>query len=360
MTVRVQAERGLAAARYALVLMHAQATKRSALTVAKEFFPAHPTIEQAFVQKASVAAGTPASTNWGAEMMPTEIALDFVEAVRPLSVVDRIPGVRSVPFTVPVPKESQAGFGGVWAGEGQPKPLVRGYLDQLQLPRTQAGGIVMFGDEMGRLMRPEHVRAVRDAMVRALAGYLDQQFLDPSVAASANVRPASITSGGTAISSTGSTAAAILVDLKNMLAAMSDDIRNPVWIMRRRDAIYLAGLLTAGNSLMFPTMPNTLLGIPVLISNSIPGSAGSPATDRYVVLVDGSSVLLAEGGVEITATREATLQMDDSPTVTAGASPTATNLVSTFQTNSIATKVMREIHWALAHSTGCAYMQVSW
>ena len=319
-----------------------------------------PSVHRNFAMKSAVAAGTPGTVGWGAELIDASIAADFVAAVRPATVVDRLTAARRVPFTHPIPAESSAGFGGYWAGEGQPLPLAAGDLTQITLPRTSAGAIVVRTGESKELTLPSHEIIIRDLLVRATVAFLDSQFLHPSVTASAEVRPASITNNATEISSTGATTAAILADLQSMLAAVNSDLTAPVWIMRRRDAIYLAGLLGANGGLMFPNMPRELLGVPVLVSSAVSAAAGSPATDRYVILLDQESVLIAdESRIAFSSSGQATLEMADNPTNNAKTGG-GTSMVSMFQTHSTAWKVVREISWARAHDAGVAFMRVSW
>jgi HK97 family phage major capsid protein len=310
--------------------------------------------------RAAVGAATPGSAAWGAEFIDTSIAADFIEAVRAATVVDRLAATRKVPFTHPVPAESTSGFSGAWAGEGQPLPVAAGDLTQITLPRTSAGAIAVLSGEARELLLPSHERFIRDVMIRATTAYLDAQFLDPAVTAIAETRPASITNGATSVASTGATAAAILADLRNMLAAVNADLTNPTWVMRRRDAVHIAGLMGANGGLQFPNAPREVLGIPVLVSSAVPATAGSPPEDRYVVLIDQDSVCVAdEGRMGIDVSGQATIEMSDTPSNNAKTG-TGTSMVSMWQSHSVAWKVIREISWARGHEAGVAYMQVSW
>lgn len=354
-------ERGLAFARCAIALAISKRAGISAAELAQRRWPGSPSLSRNFATtKAAVGAATPGSVGWGAELIDDAIADDFIAAVRPANVVDRLTAAPRVPFTHPVPREATAGFGGAWAGEGQPLPVAAGNLDQVTLPRTSAGVLVVRTGESKELTRLAHELMIRDLMVRATGAFLDQQFLDPSITASAEVRPASITSGAAEVTSTGATAAAILANLQSMLAAVNSDLTNPVWIMRRRDAVYCAGLMGANGGLQFPNAPREILGIPVLVSSAVPAAAGSPATDRYLILLDQDSVLIAdEGRVALSASSQATIQMLDNPTNNAKTG-TATNMVSAFQTHSTVWKIVREISWMRAHEAGVAFMRVSW
>jgi HK97 family phage major capsid protein len=359
-----QQTKGLGLARTMIALARSGGDAVSAVEVAKAHWPESPSVAESLRRKATVPSGTPGTPGYGAELISDSVAQDFIAAVRAATVVDRLQGVRRAPFTVPIPRESTAGFGGAWAGEGSPVPVSNAFLDQVTLPRTHALALAVVTGDLLDNIRPAHELALRDVMLRSVVQYLDQQFLNPSVTASANVRPASITAGAAEITSTGATAAAILNDLKSMLAAVNSDLSAPAWIMCRRDAVHLAGLLTAGGALQFPTVTalgGTLLGIPMLTTSAVPANAGSPATDRHIVLLDAGSVLLAdEGRVAVSVSRVTTIEMDSGPTNTGGPSPVASNQTSMYQTHSAAVKTSREISWARAHDEAVAFMRVSY
>lgn len=340
--------------------------RHTAENIARARWPDSPSVAQALVEKAAVGAATPTVSGWASQLVVGELIDDFVEAVRAVSVIDRLLGVRRVPFEARIPKEASGGFGGSWRGAGAPIPTVRNSFDtSLTLPRTSAGGIQVISEELAKLTRPAHAIALRDLLVAGLARYLDEQFLDPTIAAVSDVSPASITRDATQITSTGATAAAILDDLRSLIAAITTNLTAPAFIMRRSDAVYLATLQTAGGSMAFPqinALGGTLCGIPVVTSASVPGDAGSPPSDRYIILIDAGSVMVADegsGGTEISVSRVATFEMADNPSNDA-ATGNATSQVSMFQTHSVATKVFRPINWARAIDGCVAYMRISW
>jgi hypothetical protein len=84
-----------------------------------------------------------------------------------------------------------------------------------------------------------------------------------------------------------------------------------------------------------------LEGIPVITSEY----QHSDSDGDNVVLVNASDVWLADDGqVMLDASRETSLQMDDTPTESS-ATATAATMVSMFQTNSIALRAERWINW---------------
>jgi hypothetical protein len=340
-------------------------TPEDAVSIAEKQFRDTPTIALAaweLREKAAVGAGTPTTAGWADDLVVGQLIDDFMEGVRAQAVIERLQGVRRVPFEARVPKESSAGFGGGWrGGPGGPLPAIKTALDTLSLPMLGCGGIMVTDEELVRLMRPAHARTLRDLLTAGLIRYQDTQFLDPSISAVANVSPASILNGATEITSTGSSLAAMVGDAKNIIDAVTTNLDKPVWIMQRKDAVHIAVKQeSAGLTPTVTALGGMWLGIPVITSASIPGTEGSPATDRIIALLDAASVLLAdEGTAEISVSRVTSIQMDDAPTSNA-ATGTATTQVSMFQTHSVATKIMRPMNWTRAHDGCAAYMQVSW
>lgn len=86
---------------------------------------------------------------------------------------------------------------------------------------------------------------------------------------------------------------------------------------------------------------------------------------EQLILVNAQDVYLADDGqVVIDASREASLQMEDSPT-NSSKTGTGAQLVSMFQTNSVAIRAERFINWrkrrpeAVAYVSGVNYRTVT-
>jgi HK97 family phage major capsid protein len=279
--------------------------------------------------------------------------------VRAAAVIDRI-GAPPFPFVLNVPRETTAGSTGYWLAAGAGVPVRSAVLDTLSLPRHGVGALFVLDEELLRLASPAHERALRNILVAGLAAYLNQQFRDPRIAAVTDVSPASISSGTTEITSTGATASAINTDLQSMLNAVSAELASPVWIMRRKDSIYLAGLHHANGGQQFPGTPRELFGIPIITTSAMPADAGSPASDRYVLLLDGAQVALADDGrVDVSVSKVTSVEMVATPTVDS-ATPTPAAMTPMWQTSSVAVKITRRISWARTYDDCCAWMRVSW
>jgi hypothetical protein len=120
------------------------------------------------------------------------------------------------------------------------------------------------------------------------------------------------------------------------IALMTNDLGNPEF----------PGITMAGG---------TLMGMPVIASEGVPATGGSPTDGGLIILAKAGDILLADqGGVQIDASREATLQMDDAPDSPATSS---TNLISMFQHNMTAIRAEREINWKKRRSTAVQFIQ---
>lgn len=287
---------------------------------------------------------------------------DFVEYLRPMTIVGRfgnngIPGLRRVPFRVPLIKQT-GGAVGYWVGEGKPKPLTKPAWGRTELAPLKAANIAVATMEALRDSSPSAETLLRDDLAAAIVAVIDTAFVDPANAGSAGVKPASITDGLTGIPSSGNDAASIRADVQaamQVFIAGNNPITAGVWIMSATRALALSMMRTALDQPEFAgiTMTGgTFFGLPVIVSEYV--------TD-YVVLANASDIWFADdGGVSVDMSTEASLQMLDNPT-NDSVTPTATTLVSMFQTNSVAFRAERTINWTRRRDTGVALIEdVAW
>jgi hypothetical protein len=196
-----------------------------------------------------------------------------------------------------------------------------------------------------------------------MRSFLDGQFIDPGVAASANVSPASILNGASNVrqaAAVWNTAANVETDVKAFLSTFQANeitMEGAVWVMTPDVALSLSMIrTTGGENFAYPDITmngGTWFGIPVITSNSVPHSVSAGS---IVALVKQSEVFLADDNqVAIDVSTEASLEMDSAPSGTS-ATPTAAQLVSMFQTNSMAIRVERVINWSRRRSYGVGYI----
>ena len=254
--------------------------------------------------------------------------------------------MRRVPFRTQIPRETGSGAGGAWIGEGLATPTVATAFDTLSQEVYKSGKIVVLSDELLRLGDPDAERVVRETVAAGVAAFLDAQFLTNTVTLSAGLRPAAITNGASAVTSTGSTAAQINADLSAMLALITTSGGGLTWIMRPMTAYKLAA--TIGGTAAVD-IPRTLFGIPLILS------INSPA---QITLVDAAHILYSDtGGVDIDISTQALLEMNDAP-----AEPTAASTIMTslLQKNLFGVRVTRWIAYLRAQTGSVVFMTVAY
>jgi HK97 family phage major capsid protein/HK97 family phage prohead protease len=315
-------------------------------------------------QKAAVAPGTTTDPTWAGPLVNYQImASEFIELLRPATVVGRIPGLRNVPFNVKIPAQTLGSTVG-WVGEGKPKPVSKMAFSLLQMGETKVAGIVVITDELARFSAPSAEALVQSDLIAAIAQFIDMQFLDPTVAPLAGVHPGSITNGIPGIPASGTSDLALRRDVLTLFQAFASanlGVAGAVWIMPETALIALAMMINIAGQPMYPSIigPNPVLfGLPVIASQVVPGTT-SPAGDM-IVLCRASDILIADdGGVTIDVSREASLQMDTAPDDPTSAT---TVLVSLYQNNLVGIRAERYINWqrrrdqAVAWISGAAYV----
>jgi HK97 family phage major capsid protein/HK97 family phage prohead protease len=350
-SVKPTAPKGSAFIRAACALLEAKGDTYRAQAIAARWKDSTPEVE--LYLKAAVAPGTTTDPTWaGALVTVNNVKSDFLELLRPATIIGKIPGLLAVPFNSAIPVQTAGGTYG-WVGQGAPKPVTKLGFGTQTLGIAKAAGIVVLTEELVRLSNPQAEDVVRRDMIAGIAQFLDQQFVDPAVAAVANVSPASITNGTTAITSTGS----VLKDIQALVAtftAANMPLSGVTLIMSETNAFTLGMIRNTDGSPMFAGMGasgGSVQGITVVTSNVVGGN---------VILVQPRYILYAdEGGVNIDVSREASVQMLDTPDNPAVAT---TVLTSLWQNNLVGLRAERFINWnravlaAVKYVSGAAYL----
>jgi hypothetical protein len=339
---------GTAFSRYLMCLGAGHGDMYTELTLAEKFKDSpqvHATLE--LRGKAAVSPGVTTDATWAGPLSVYGIAQEALTLLRGASIIGALEGrMRRVPLRTKVPRETGSGTSGAWIGQGLNTPIAAAAYDTLTQEAYKAGKIVVLSEELLKLGDPDAERTVRETVIAGVAAYLDGQFLTNTVTLSADLRPAAITNGATAITSTGSTAAQINADLAGMLAAITTDGGALVWIMKPLTAYKIAA--TIGGTAA-ADIPRTLFGIPLILS------INSPA---QITLVDAGHILYSDtGALDISTSDQAMLQMDDAPT---NPETAATVFLSLHQRNLWAVKVIRWLAYLRAQSGAVTYMTVAY
>lgn len=363
-SVKANIEPGVKMARYAMALFQAEGDTTKALNIIKSNHRwMDQTPELASVMKAAVAAGDTTTSGWASELVyATNLANEFIDYLRPKTVIGRIQNFRRVPFNIRVASQSSTSSA-YWVGQGAPIKMSKPGLSSTSLGIAKICGLVAIDEELARSSSPSAELLVRDDLAKTIATYTDQQFLDPNVSAVSNVNPASMTNGLTAVTPTGTSYTHLRTDLMTMLKSWAQndvDTNQGIWIMPPKVAMNIGAMVNTLGTQAFPGIDingGTLLGLPVIVSNNADIS-GSPDSGNMIILLQPNDVFLADDGqVTIDVSREASIQMLDNPTNTSTSGTTATTMVSMYQTHSLAIRATRFINWAKRRSTCCVFMQ---
>jgi HK97 family phage major capsid protein len=334
-----QLPKGTGFARYAMALAATKGSISDALRFAERWKSSTPEVME-LLEKAN--PGTTADSTFAAPLVYAQnLVAEFIELLRPATVLGRIPGIRYVPFNVRIARQT-AGMGAFnWVGEGAAKPVGELDFDTVTLAFHKIAGIVVLTDELVKYSSPNAEDVVRTDLVEQMARFIDVQFLRLTVASGAS-NPASITNGVTPINATGDDADALEADLFNALAPFDDTNvgDNNVTLVMQPKLARSIGLLRpdVGNGRLYPELTQrggSLLGYPVITSNSV--------DNGFIVLVKGDEILVADdGSVALDASREATID------AAGGNSPA----LSLWQKNLVGLRAERGITWKKRRTTG--------
>jgi len=308
--------------------------------------------------KTAVAAGTTSDTTWAAPLVQyQDMQSEFIELLRPQTILGRLDSLRRVPFNVRLPRQT-SGASSQFVGEGSPSPVNKPQFDNVTLPWAKASTIVVITAELARMSNPAAEALVRQDLIDGCAQYLDKRLIDPAYPGVANVSPASLTNGVTPQQASGATLAAVDADVRAIMTTFANAEHNlgtGVWVMSASLAIRLSMMRTNQDTKAFPDLTikgGSFYGLPVIVSNNVVGS-GSPG-DQFLILIDQNEVLLADDGqMMIDVSTEASVQMNDAP------SAGAQSLVSLWQNGLLGVKVDRWIYWTKRRSTAVQFIDAA-
>jgi HK97 family phage major capsid protein/HK97 family phage prohead protease len=350
-SVKANVAPGTAFIRYCQALAVSRGSTMQAVEYAKRWTDSTPEVE--LVLKAAVAAGTTTDASWAGPLAPMKPLTDeFLALLRPATILGKVPGFVRVPFNVSV--ASQTGGGTYqWVGQGAPKPVGKLAFATITLGITKCAGIIVITEELARTSTPSAEEVIRRDMVAGIAAYLDQQFIDPAVAAVAGVAPGSVTNGVTPITTAGATPANARTDvaaMANAMTALNISTAGAVLVLSETNALAFTNALNPLGQPLFPAMSQqggTIMGYQA-ITSQVAGTT--------VALIQPNQVLYADdGGVTIDVSREASVQMDtalDNPPIA------TTVLTSLWQNNLVGLRAERFINWKKAR-TGCVQYTVA-
>lgn len=360
-------EKGTAFARYALALARAHGNRAEALAQVKANRGwMDQTPEVAKVLMTAIPAADTTTSGWASELVYAQnMQNEFIDLLRPMTILGRLTGVRRVPFNVRMGSLT-AGTTGYWVGQGKPIPMSKGTTGSASLGITKAAGLAAYDDEILKSSSPSIEVMVRDDLAKAVAQAIDVAFIDPNNGGVANIEPASVLYNVTPTTPSANTAAGVATDVAAVFAAAiaaNLDPSSGVWVMTPTTALKLSLMLTTLGGAQYPGISingGTWMGLPVIVSQNA-YIAGSPQFGQMIVLILQNEIFLADdGGVDIQISNEASLEMIDggSSMLSTGTSAGA-SLVSMFQTQSWAIKAVRYVNWTKRRTAAAAFIQAA-
>lgn len=345
--------KGTAFARSVICLMRGRGDYMNASKLAQEHYRDTP--EVAMYLRAFVEAGDTTTSGWASQLVPAaqQLQNEFLDLLRPATLVTRIPNLRNVPFNVAVPLQSGGGTFG-WVGESAPKAVTSATFSSATLRWAKTAGIIVITQELARFSSPSAEGIIRNEMIKGISKFLDLQFVDSSVAEVSNVSPASITNGINALVPTAGSAGAFRYDMNRLMALFIADNNDPTTAVVLMSASTAMGLSLMTNSLGQQDFPNitvqggTIMGLPVVVSQNV---------GAKVILLNASDILIADdGGVTIAVSDQATVEMSTTPITGEGSPPTNAVLHSLWQRNEIGIRAERFITWKRARTSAVQWL----
>ena len=351
-TLARELPKGTRFTRLAMALAASRGSVGDAIRYANQWDSSTPDVAE-FIERAAT-AGTTTNSTWASPLVDqTNLVGEFIELVRPETLLGKLSGFRTVPFNVAIPSQTGGSTVG-WVGEGAVKPVSDLAFDTVTLSHNKVAGIVVITEELARFSSPDAEATVRRDLIEQTAQFLDDSFINPAYAGTPGVRPPSVTNAATAIPASGSDAEAFLCDLSALqeaFLAANLSVGGTYLVMSAVQAARLALFRNALGQYEFPNITasgGTIAGIPVVTSENVP----TDSNGTIIALVKPSEILLADdGSVTLDASREATLDMNG------GGTPN----FNLWQRNCIGIRAERYITWkprraaAVAYISGAAY-----
>lgn len=297
---------------------------------------------------AKAVVGTTTSSEYSALVDSKILVTEFLDLLRPRTIIGQMTGFRKVPFNITVPTKTSASIVN-WVGEGQKKPVTNLAFGKTSLTFAKIAGIVPFTDELGRFSDPAVDGMVMRDLQDSIVEFMDGQFLDPTKTETTD-SPASVLNGVDPIVASGITADAIRTDLRKLRAsfiAKNVSLTGCYYVMSETMASFLADLTDALGNPVFkgmdaPVGEKTLSGLPVVESEK----AG-----KLIGLIKPSEILMADdGGVDLSVSTEATLEFND------GTKDVSVNL---WQNNMVGVRAERYVRWKKRHVNAAGYIDYS-
>lgn len=304
--------------------------------------------------KTDVAGGGSGSGEWGAELVQADARYmgDFITYLYSKTLYNQLP-LREVPANITIKGQDGAATG-YWVGESKAIPMSKADFSTVSLTPLKVAALSVVSNELLRDSSPAAEMLVRDALVEAASQRIDTTFIS-TTAASAGVSPAGILNNIAGTTSAGTDTTGVLNDIKELRYRFitAKNAGGLVWCMNPALASSMSLMRNALGQKEFTELNQnggTLEGDPVYVSDNV--------NANYLVLLKPSDIYrIGMGGVQISISEHATIEMADNP---AGASDVPTDqsqgIVGMFQTESTAIKVVQSVNFARRRTACVAWI----
>lgn len=305
------------------------------------------------VIKADVAGGGSGSGEWGAELVSADNRFtgDFINFLYGKTVFDSLP-LRAVPANVAIKGQDGASTA-YWVGESMAVGATTADFSTVSLTPLKVGAIAVVSNELLRDSSPSAEMLVRDSLVEASAQKVDSTFFS-TTAASSGISPAGILNGVTVGATGGATEAELIGDMMGLtrpFITAKYPLSGLVWVTTPLIAEEIMAMRNALGQSAFPTMAQGMLNNKKVFTGDNVGSGD------FILMSPGDIWKIGDGGVEVSISREATIEQNDAP---AGRTDTPVTMAvkhtNMFQSESTALKVVRSINWAKRRTGAVQYI----
>lgn len=277
---------------------------------------------------------------------PDVMHSQITAAVRHAEILGRLPG--RIPTQLGQPwRPLSTGLSAVITAEAKAVPVsAPTFASALTLDSyLRIQGLCVFSKEA--LADPEQERSIGNSLVTIAANASDSAFL----ATTGN----GILNGATEVDASGNvTPADLKARLADLLASLTGLNPATTRIVMNPWTAFYGGLLVDDNgNIAFPDLGmqgGSIAGIPVITS------ASCPAT--IIAAVDGSALIVADGGVSYDVLQAASIELDTAPDMAGDtpAGPGASGLVNLFQSELRGLSAHRHLNWSVVRSNAAGYL----
>jgi len=259
----------------------------------------------------ALAAGDPLA---GGTLIPQQFSQDFVELLRPLSVVRRM-GATSLPMpvgSIKIPKIT-SGMTAYYVGENANITKSQLATGQISLVWKKLAGLTPISNDLLRYSSPGADAIVRDDAVRGTAQAENAAFLRSQGMAGEPKGLRYQAAVGNVIGAASTSLANASTDLGKLIQKLMEaniPFTRPGWLMAPRSYIYLSTVQTTTGAFAFreELTRGTLWGWPYAVNTGIPVNLtdGGNTDETEVYLADFAEVIIGESlNVMVDASSEA-------------------------------------------------------